>query len=111
MALLKAPLASSKEIYSSRGCMSQVSLVAALATAESSPSDVCALESMTIILFSCVQDRKQCSLSAEKQIEGTGFTASLCSLHCLSGRKIGPLMHRPCVRAAVALLENIFVRF
>lgn len=110
MALLKAPISGSKEIYSSRGRMCRISLVDALATAESRPSDVCAPESMTIILFSCVQDIKQCPLSTEKQIEGTGFTASLCSLHCLLGRKIGSLMLQPCVHAAAMLLQNIYVR-
>lgn len=43
MALLKAPLSSSKEIHSSCGCMCQISLVPALASAESSPTDVCVL--------------------------------------------------------------------
>lgn len=87
-ALLKAPLSSSEEIHSSCGCMCQISLVLALATAESSPSDVCALESVTIILFSYVQDIKQCPLSTEKQIEGTGLTASTFVLDtvCEAGR-------------------------
>lgn len=107
MALLKAPLSSSKEIHSSYGCMCQISLLPALASAESSPTDVCTLESVTIILCSCVQDIKQCPLSTEKQIEGTGLTAGLCSQHCLSGRKTGSLMNRPCVHAAATLLENI----
>lgn len=100
MAPLKAPLSSSKEIYSSRGCMCQISLAAALATAESSPSDVRVLESMTITLFCCVGDIKQCPLSTEKQIGGTGFTARLCSLRCLLGRMFGPLMLQPCVPAS-----------
>lgn len=91
MALLKAPLSSSKEIYSSRGCMCQISLAAALATAESSPSDVRALESMTITLFCCVQDIKQCPLSTEKQIEGTGFTARLCSLLLFVRQEVWPI--------------------
>lgn len=73
MALLKAPLASSKEIHSSCGCMSQISLAAALATAESSPSDVCALESMTIILFSCVRDKKTMLSVHRKANRGNRF--------------------------------------
>lgn len=74
---LKSPPSSSEEIHSSCGCMCQISLVLALATAESSPSDECVLGSVTNILFSCAQDIKQCPLSTKKQIEGTGLMASI----------------------------------
>lgn len=50
---LKSPLCSGKEIHSSRGCMCQISLVAALTTAESSPPDVYSGVNDHYIVFLC----------------------------------------------------------
>lgn len=85
--------------------------MAALATAESSPSDVCALESMTIILFPRIQDIKQCPRPAEKANRGNRFHGRPL-FSALFVRQEDRLINASamCFRAAATPLENVYVR-
>lgn len=78
IARFKGPLSLSREIYSSSGCMCQISFIAVLTTAKASLSDVCTLESMTIILFSFVKNIKQWP-SQQKRKQSEWVSLSLCS--------------------------------